>query len=1011
MFLFQSQCLRLNKPYAIALRRHGKYCYEKIKQCKPLQVLCIKNNPIFKSSVTKFLLALTALFVLTACTGGQGSGNSQSITGQSGDAFISDATLEEVANSLDFVTPIAYVRRPLQITEGINDPLQFASDNLDTEIDNYLELTAFNPGARLYLRAGADARAAEFNLTDRAFGADALYDIRNVTVSSDGERLLFAMHAPEVDPEEPEFTWNIWEYNLTSNSLRQITFDTDNNGDLAHDIDPIYLPNNDILFASTRQSTNKGILVDEGKSIYSGQIEEVAGTANEPNHSFNLHIIDATINDAQSNPEHEFSYDTGSIRQLTFNQSHEFSPLVLDSGNVVFVRWDNIAGTDTISLYEINPSNGNAFLKYGYHSIGDIADGGLGYPSQLRKASNGKIFAITRELSSTLFRQGGDIVEIDVENFIEQNQPTFNNAGLSTTAIASQTANPVAIDQEFNQLGRFLSAWRIESTGELLVSWLPCRALNPDTTAGILDCTQNGAGTLPAPPITEIWKFSAAGNPVNPIVTDEVGSLQLYTDVLAMEAIPQFINQSEPGDAALADEQMAILNIRSIYDLDGVDIAPGGIAAHADPAITDPATIPAKFLRLIKAVSMPDEDVRDFDNSSVGVNRNQLMREILGYVPIEPDGSVRAVVPANVPFMISVVDETGKRINIEQSNVSLRHQNWLYLNPGSTLDCRGCHARNSTAAHGRPDAQAPSVHLGGTLAQPYPNTEPLLFAPNGGETMAEIFSGANGIDGRALSADLSYNDDWTDDSGSLVKAPSFELSYANLDTASPASAGCDPSIDLPCRIVINYESHIQPIWELPRAGLDDGMGGTIDTSCTGCHTTNGGTQVPAAQLDLTATPSDIDADHFTSYRELLRDDQEQSLNGMAVANRLWECNVVDPDTNMPVIDDIDPLNPVNLREFRTPANIGRSMTEAGANFGASNNFFNCLTQNNACRDNIGQAIPAAFPDECIEFAGDPVIAEPTINHNGMLTADELRLIAEWLDIGAQYYNNPFEAPE
>jgi hypothetical protein len=31
-------------------------------------------------------------------------------------------------------------------------------------------------------------------------------------------------------------------------------------------------------------------------------------------------------------------------------------------------------------------------------------------------------------------------------------------------------------------------------------------------------------------------------------------------------------------------------------------------------------------------------------------------------------------------------------------------------------------------------------------------------------------------------------------------------------------------------------------------------------------------------------------------------------------------------------------------------------------------------------------------------------------HTGYLTPDELRMIAEWLDIGAQYYNNPFDVP-
>jgi hypothetical protein len=34
----------------------------------------------------------------------------------------------------------------------------------------------------------------------------------------------------------------------------------------------------------------------------------------------------------------------------------------------------------------------------------------------------------------------------------------------------------------------------------------------------------------------------------------------------------------------------------------------------------------------------------------------------------------------------------------------------------------------------------------------------------------------------------------------------------------------------------------------------------------------------------------------------------------------------------------------------------------------------------------------------------------TVNHRGFLTASELRLVAEWVDVGAQYYNNPFAAP-
>jgi hypothetical protein len=36
--------------------------------------------------------------------------------------------------------------------------------------------------------------------------------------------------------------------------------------------------------------------------------------------------------------------------------------------------------------------------------------------------------------------------------------------------------------------------------------------------------------------------------------------------------------------------------------------------------------------------------------------------------------------------------------------------------------------------------------------------------------------------------------------------------------------------------------------------------------------------------------------------------------------------------------------------------------------------------------------------------------DPGGTHEGRLSVAELRLISEWLDIGAQYYNNPFDVP-
>ena len=54
------------------------------------------------------------------------------------------------------------------------------------------------------------------------------------------------------------------------------------------------------------------------------------------------------------------------------------------------------------------------------------------------------------------------------------------------------------------------------------------------------------------------------------------------------------------------------------------------------------------------------DTVLDLPGTAFGRSRQQLMREIIGYVPVQPDGSVRVKVPANVPLAISVLDKAGQ---------------------------------------------------------------------------------------------------------------------------------------------------------------------------------------------------------------------------------------------------------------------------------------------------------------------------------------------------------------
>ena len=133
-----------------------------------------------------------------------------------------------------------------------------------------------------------------------------------------------------------------------------------------------------------------------------------------------------------------------------------------------------------------------------------------------------------------------------------------------------------------------------------------------------------------------------------------------------------------------------MLDISSVYDFDGIDTAKPNIATQANPGQPGFYTRPARFVRIEKAVEIPDKTVRKINGSAFGP-AGMGMREILGYAPIQPDGSVQIQVPANVPFTIDVLDANARRITVRSTRAGCRCM------PGETKSCNGCHtAGNAT---------------------------------------------------------------------------------------------------------------------------------------------------------------------------------------------------------------------------------------------------------------------------------------------------------------------------
>jgi hypothetical protein len=251
------------------------------------------------------------------------------------------------------------------------------------------------------------------------------------------------------------------------------------------------------------------------------------------------------------------------------------------------------------------------------------------------------------------------------------------------------------------------------------------------------------------------------------------------------------------------------------------------------------------------------------------------------------------------------------------------------------------------------------------------------------ETMAEALTGVNCGDKPYAAATptmaVQFIDPWF---GGGTGNETIAYNYTSnglasgLSTPLPTSSTCSQTWNYTCRSIINYETHISPIWFVTRGAVSATFPLGADT-CVSCHTrvvtparqttincTPTGTTTamdviinlgPAGGLELDATAPETVAGRFGSYDQLIKGSTNEPTFNAAT----------DFDTSTCIqASDITGSAPVSLH--------------AGSALGSGASFFN-------------------------KFATGG-------SHAGRLTAAELRLLSEWVDVGAQYYNNPFSAP-
>ncbi len=1080
-------------------------------------------NMNIRKTLKHSALYLSLVAIIGGCdvTDDEIDGNTDGVTNQDGDAIV-----------VDF--PIAYIQRPVPLGLADEDDLQ---ESILTE--DILEPSESRAGAVLVMKDRATLTAASRVITEGIFPPvidesgepqEPLYDVRDLNVNAQGTKLVFSMRAPldenldDDDPDQP--TWNIWEYDTEEDTLTRAIL-SDTNAEKGHDRFPVYLPDDSIVFSSTRQRNSKRLLLDLNGSGFTYVTE-----ADDESRAFTLHRIDS---------------DREDITQISYGKGHDIYPTVLDNGRILFLRGDDTsnANGDRLSLYTMHPDGGNLSIHYGFHSPSGSNTDGIGVLTQPRQLPDSTDIIVTyKPRETTTF--GGDIYTVDIENYIDNTQPTSANIGATGPAEQSLTFDDVVLEGQ-SPHGHFNAAYPMhDGTGRLLTSWMPClvqgydlniyvqqidtritdgddvligfdttyqlindegelvdedgRRLNtgvaPVTVAfdeiTSLPCNAStfaNENIMPSAPQFGIWVYDPISETQDPLVlSNDIGTM--YTDVVALEpkTSPTLIPDATNTDlifmerltsfniaeftGALVEEQVGVINIKSIYDVDGVDASGPGIAAMANPLITPTDSRAIRFVRFLSEANLPHEDELEIDDNLIEGRGNSPSRSIIGYSQVHPDGSVMAKLPADTAFTMEFVDANGRRVN---SNVSRPHRNWINVRPGEVRTCNGCHAATSTAPHGRPDAAPESANEGALAEVHFTNTSlndrfgTPYPAPEIGETMAEFYVRTKLQDDEEpdplkLSLDLKFEDEWTDAavSGAQVGTP-IDIGFGdpealgpnNLLTVAPVFlSSCLTEWEYRCRTVIDYPEHIQPIFEVART-MTDSDGVDVDITCLNCHApidSDGLAQVPAPdadgfQLDFTPIISPLDDDmvFLKGYDELFEDgDLQFELNedGMLVVRQIplvvdgaiqYQTTAIQDIDGNATFEYLDLLgNTVCAADGSTDPDLTQVLDVNGVIVpcirfvctvdDAGNEVFNDVNANGNFdrEDSCVERQPILVPDEQPQYL-TPNGANAARNqrffdafasggaHEGYLTPAEIKLFSEWLDVGGQYYNDIFKA--
>jgi len=426
--------------------------------------------------------------------------------------------------------------------------------------------------------------------------------------------------------------FHIYAVDIDGANLRRLT--TGGNDDF----DPCPLPDGGIAFMSTRRG---GF----------GRCHNIW----EPLPAYTLHRMDASGEN---------------VRMLSFHETNEWHPAVLDDGRIIYTRWDYVdrSAANYHGLWVSNPDGTNPSILFGNYTQRINAC----FQAKAVPGSNKVAFIAGAHHADV----GGALVLVDPQQR-RLDPATGEDRFESVEELTPEVCFPEGVGWPKSY---FHSPWPLSQNYFLVAfSHKPLPGMGPN----VKDDNYTG-----------LYYFDRFGN-MELLYQDPDFSCMYPIPVQPRPRPPTLASTLDPslGDAG----EFILTDVgRSFFPL--------------------PASRPIRQLRIFQV--LPKTITHVANQPRLGHANAESARMLLGTVPVEADGSAHFRVPACKPIYFQAVDEAGHAVQTMRSVT--------YLQPGERRSCLGCHetfgtisSRNNIQATTRPPSQI-EPGCDGTRPMSYP---------------------------------------------------------------------------------------------------------------------------------------------------------------------------------------------------------------------------------------------------------------------------------------------------